>query len=175
MNIGKIILDLRKKKNITQDELAAELGVTSTAVSKWENGYTLPDILMLCALADYFAVTTDDLLGRNPKPIYAAIATTSLQLGNQIQTLLKQYGIYAKQIIYGGYEDAMEIINADPSITHLFISFDKPMDKYERGDTNVHIIESHADTVKKIIEGFEIYLNNMTEFEALAPKNKGNT
>ena len=67
MNIGKIILDLRRKQNITQEELAAELGVTAAAVSKWENGYTLPDILMLCALADFFQVTADELLGRNTK------------------------------------------------------------------------------------------------------------
>lgn len=38
MNFGKTIYDLRKQKNITQEELAAELGVTATAVSKWENG-----------------------------------------------------------------------------------------------------------------------------------------
>ena len=63
MNLGKMILELRKKKNVTQEELAAELGVTAAAVSKWEKGYTLPDILMLCALADYFTVTTDELLG----------------------------------------------------------------------------------------------------------------
>ena len=65
MNIGQKILELRKQKGITQEELAAELGVTAAAVSKWENGYTLPDILMLCALADFFEATTDDLLGRN--------------------------------------------------------------------------------------------------------------
>lgn len=38
MNLGKTILDLRKAKNVTQDEMATELGVTAAAVSKWENG-----------------------------------------------------------------------------------------------------------------------------------------
>ena len=75
MNIGKQILELRKQRGIKQEELAAELGVTAAAVSKWENGYTLPDILMLSALADYFKVTTDELLGRNVKNKYAVIAT----------------------------------------------------------------------------------------------------
>ena len=65
MNIGTMIFTLRKEKNITQEHLAAELGVTAAAVSKWEKGYTLPDILMLCALADFFEVTTDELLGRH--------------------------------------------------------------------------------------------------------------
>lgn len=65
MNIGKQIQSLRKQKNITQEVLAAEMGVSVAAVSKWENGNSMPDIVMLCALADFFQVTTDELLGRN--------------------------------------------------------------------------------------------------------------
>ena len=61
MNFGKNLSELRKRENITQEALAADLGVTAAAVSKWENGNTLPDILMLCALAEYFQVTTDAL------------------------------------------------------------------------------------------------------------------
>lgn len=38
MNIGRKILELRKQKVIKQEDLAAELGVTAAAVSKWENG-----------------------------------------------------------------------------------------------------------------------------------------
>lgn len=40
MNLGKTILALRKKKNVTQEELAAELGVTAAAVSKWEHEFS---------------------------------------------------------------------------------------------------------------------------------------
>lgn len=67
MNIGIQIQTLRRKRNITQETLAAEMGVTVGAVSKWENSATMPDILMLCSLADYFHVTTDELLGRSHK------------------------------------------------------------------------------------------------------------
>ena len=67
MVLGTKIQTLRKEHNITQEALAAEMGVTVGAVSKWENNLTLPDILMLCSLADYFGVTTDELLGRSRK------------------------------------------------------------------------------------------------------------
>ncbi len=65
INIGNQIQLLRKQNNITQEVLAAEMGVSIAAVSKWENGNSMPDIVMLCALADFFHVTTDELLGRN--------------------------------------------------------------------------------------------------------------
>lgn len=71
MNIGTQIQTLRRQKGITQEILAAEMGVTVGAVSKWENDMTLPDVLMLCSLADYFKVTTDQLLGRTHKGTFA--------------------------------------------------------------------------------------------------------
>ncbi len=65
IEVGKKISELRRNKNITQEKLAAELGVSVAAVSKWETGNSLPDILMLCSIADFFDITTDELLGRN--------------------------------------------------------------------------------------------------------------
>ena len=71
MHIGEQIRTLRSQKKITQEILAAEMGVTVGAVSKWESGTTLPDVQMLCSLADYFKVTTDKLLGRAYKGSFA--------------------------------------------------------------------------------------------------------
>ena len=53
MNLGSQIQALRRKKGITQEILAAEMGVTVGAVSKWENNITLPDVQMLCSLRFY--------------------------------------------------------------------------------------------------------------------------
>ncbi len=171
MNLGKMILELRKTKNVTQEELASELGVTAAAVSKWENNYTLPDILMLCALADYFKVTTDELLGRNSKPFCAAVATDSDPLlGQQIAELVKQYGFPVNHIIYGSYEDALEMINSDPSVTHLFVSYGDSQREYESSATGAYIVGSCSDTTENILNGFELYLKNMPHFNALAQK-----
>ncbi|WP_295155677.1 helix-turn-helix domain-containing protein [uncultured Ruminococcus sp.] len=63
MTIGETIRQLRREKDITQEQLAEALGITSRAVSQWENGRTAPDISQLPALANFFDVTTDHLLG----------------------------------------------------------------------------------------------------------------
>ena len=61
--IGENIKRLRKVKNITQETLAEHLNISIPAVCKWERGETLPDIAMILPLANYFGVTTDELLG----------------------------------------------------------------------------------------------------------------
>ena len=64
--IGSRIARLRKEKGMTQEALAEKLGVSSQAVSKWENDLACPDVSLLTTLADVLGVTTDELLsGKN--------------------------------------------------------------------------------------------------------------
>ena len=56
MRIGMNIKRLRQNKGVTQEQLGDVLGISSQAVSKWENESALPDILILPKLADYFGV-----------------------------------------------------------------------------------------------------------------------
>ncbi|MCM1539492.1 MAG: helix-turn-helix domain-containing protein [bacterium] len=63
IEIGKKIRELRTKKLVTQEQLAVFLGVTPQAVSRWESLSSYPDIELLPAIADYFSVTIDELLG----------------------------------------------------------------------------------------------------------------
>ena len=64
--LNENIAALRKEKGMTQEELAAKLGVSGQAVSKWESGACCPDIGLLPVLADVFGVTMDELMGRTP-------------------------------------------------------------------------------------------------------------
>lgn len=67
--MGKIFLriaDLRKRNKLTQQKLADDIGVSFQTISKWETGMTMPDITMLPLLAEYFHVSTDQLLGLKP-------------------------------------------------------------------------------------------------------------
>lgn len=61
--IGQNIRRLRRERNLTQEEVAAHLGISFQSVSKWERGEGYPDITLLPALANYFRITIDELLG----------------------------------------------------------------------------------------------------------------
>lgn len=63
LKIGAIIKKLRTDNNVTQDTLATALGVTPQAISRWEGEGGYPDIELLPMLADFFSVSTDELLG----------------------------------------------------------------------------------------------------------------
>ena len=68
MKICENIALLRKRRGLTQEELANALGVTNQAVSKWESGQNCPDISLLPQMADLFRVSLDVLMGREPLP-----------------------------------------------------------------------------------------------------------
>ena len=60
--IGKFILELRKEKHMTQQELADKLGVTDRAISKWENGRGMPDLSLMKPLCDELEITINELI-----------------------------------------------------------------------------------------------------------------
>lgn len=62
MEFNEKLQELRKKKGLTQEELARELYVSRTAISKWESGRGYPSIDSLKAIAAFFSVTVDELL-----------------------------------------------------------------------------------------------------------------
>lgn len=62
MEFNEKLQDLRKQKGLTQEQLANELFVSRTAVSKWESGRGYPNIDSLKAIANLFSVTVDELL-----------------------------------------------------------------------------------------------------------------
>lgn len=59
---GRLIHDLRTEKGMTQQGLAEALNVSSTAVSKWENGHSLPDISLLESLSDTLGITISEIV-----------------------------------------------------------------------------------------------------------------
>ena len=66
-HIARNIRALREAQGVTQEQLAAALNISFQAVSKWENAVTVPDTMMLPALAQYFGTSIDDLFRQDMK------------------------------------------------------------------------------------------------------------
>ena len=62
IKIGKFILNCRKEKGLTQEQLAEKLGVTSKLISRWENGNTMPDYSLLKDLCNELDINVNELL-----------------------------------------------------------------------------------------------------------------
>ncbi|CDF11923.1 putative uncharacterized protein [Mycoplasma sp. CAG:776] len=62
MNIGEKIYNLRKKKNMSQEDLASVLNVSRQTISKWETGESNPDIDKIVPLCNFFEISTDEFL-----------------------------------------------------------------------------------------------------------------
>lgn len=65
--LNERIRQLREARGMTQVELARQLSVTKQAVSNWENNNIQPSVEMAVAIADFFGVMLDDLLGRSER------------------------------------------------------------------------------------------------------------
>ncbi len=61
------LVQLRKLNNLTQEDIAAKVGVTRQAVAKWESGETMPDLDKSRRLAEVFGVSLDDLANFEPE------------------------------------------------------------------------------------------------------------
>ena len=89
MEFCEKLQELRKQKGLTQEELAAALYVSRTAVSKWESGRGYPNIDSLKAIAALFSVTVDDLLSGE------RLLSVAEEEGKRKQTLIQDlvYGL----------------------------------------------------------------------------------
>ena len=67
IHLGQVLIETRRQREITQEELARFLGVSKAAVSKWETEAAYPDIQLLPRLASFFDITIDELMGYEPQ------------------------------------------------------------------------------------------------------------
>ena len=74
---GKLLTILRKEKGLSQKEMAERLSVSTSAVSKWENGKNLPDMMIISSIADILQVSCDEL--HNPEKTLEKLANPEFQ------------------------------------------------------------------------------------------------
>lgn len=81
MSIGKRISDLRRKKNLTQEELAKKVEISRAALSHYEKDRRDPDYDTLDKIADVFEVSADYLIGRtNKKELYNKVTVAGQEI-----------------------------------------------------------------------------------------------
>ncbi len=105
MNISERIQELRKNKNLSQEQLAEILGVSRQAVSKWEGGQSLPEVEKLIAMSALFDVSTDYILKGEDAPIKnnSNDARIASQIVSAVATMLILVAILAT---FGRVNDA---------------------------------------------------------------------
>ena len=79
MNLGNKIRELRRSKNLTQEQLATSLNISPQAVSKWEMGASYPDMAMIPTLATFFKVSLDELFDFDVKNVDKEIEDIRLE------------------------------------------------------------------------------------------------
>ena len=80
--LNENIKKLRLLRGLNQVEFAKALSVTKQCVSNWENDNVLPSIEMLVRIADFFSVSTDELLGRESRNVLNADGLTEEQMSH---------------------------------------------------------------------------------------------
>ena len=88
MEIGKKIMDLRKKNGLSQEELAEKVGVARQTISKWELGETSPDLKQAKELSKIFNASLDELVNNDIKDILVEKTSNTEKLAGLILNLL---------------------------------------------------------------------------------------
>lgn len=101
--IGKFIATCRKQKDLTQLELAEELGITDKAISKWERGKAMPDTSIMIELCDILEINVNELLSGeriNMESINLKNEKLLLDLANEVEQKNKTIWV-SRRIIIG--------------------------------------------------------------------------
>ena len=115
MRTGSVIFASRKMKGWTQEQLAELVGVSSVAVSKWERGISVPEVELLCKLADLFHISVDELLGRNNSRMDENERYTKEQLEDfEVGKTLLEYCALSRQEGLLALEEAAKKENTEP-------------------------------------------------------------
>lgn len=121
--LGELIAELRQDKGLTQKELGDILCVSSGTISNYENGVHLPDVDKVIALANYFHVTTDYLLGRTssnlPVELLQQAITNEKTLGDVMASFAK---------LPANRQAALSLIISDMEVRQMIDTYSKTGD-----------------------------------------------
>ena len=152
-----VIKDLRRKKGITQSELAALCGVHQTAVSQWENGRTLPDKNSLVKLSDFFGVSIDTLMNKPSVANHNTIPVVGyVRAGCPAEAIenIIDYEDISSEMAAKGDHFGLKVVgdSMSPRICQDDIVIVRKQNYIESGEIGVVLINNLDATIKKVIK-----------------------
>lgn len=167
MEFNEKLQKLRKERGITQEELAAELYVSRTAISKWESGRGYPNIDSLKAISEFFSVSVDDLLSSNKllviaenenkesvKRIFDFIAAL-VDVFSVALVVLPLYPHSVNGFVYG-----VNLLNySQISSINLIVHWIIIISLCVIGITRLLLLKTKAEKIKNILSGISVVLN----------------
>ena len=170
MNLGKKIAELRKKNNLSQEELAEKVGVARQTISKWEIGDTTPDINQVKIISKIFNISIDELVDNDiNNVIVEKVSNTEKLVGITIK-ILKVFGIMLIVFI---------------TLIFLFVIIfmvDMPRNDYDivgrtkvscNLDNEKYVYEAEYNKNYQVINsGGDAYIMNHTDIESYEDVNK---
>lgn len=117
--IAANISELRRSRSMTQQDLAARLNYTDKAISKWERGESVPDIVVLKQIADMFGVTVDYLLCETHETLPLPEEKPDEQAAAAEESVKRQQSVRTR-----GFVTGMSVLLVWMTATVLFIIFD---------------------------------------------------
>ena len=126
VKIGKFIQECRKKKKLTQSQLAEKLNITDRAVSKWENGRAMPDSSIMLDLCKELEITVNDLLSGE----VVSMENYNQELENNLIEMVKQKEESDKKLL--AIEWVVGILSAIILFVPVIIAAFLPMEEWQR-------------------------------------------
>lgn len=160
--IGKFIKKLRQDNNLTQKELADYLKVTYQAVSKWENGKSLPDISVLKIISDKFNVNIDEILNgekvikkRMSKRVFLIVFVVMVLIFLIVTLILKNHNDFEFKTISTSCKEfnitGSAAYNKDKSSIYISnINYCGREDSVVYKDIDCFLYEEFEDTITKV-------------------------
>lgn len=170
MNLGKKIAELRKKNNLSQEELAEKVGVARQTISKWEIGDTTPDINQVKIISKIFNISIDELVDNDINNVIVEKVSNTEKLAGITIKILKVFGIMLIVFI---------------TLIFLFVIIfmvDMPRNDYDivgrtkvscNLDNEKYVYEAEYNKNYQVINsGGDAYIMNHTDIESYEDVNK---
>ena len=159
INIARAILEGRKRKSITQEELARHMGVSKASVSKWETGQSYPDITLLPQLATYFNIRIDDLMGYEPQ-------MTKEEIRDLYHKLSKEFANLPFETVMDAYRETIKkYYSCYPLLLQMAVLLLNHVNLAETEERQREILAETRDLCIRIkIEGEDFALKKQANF-----------